>query len=147
MRKCQYCGSEFVVWNWLGCFGFWSGWKRNFWYNGKFPYFRWRFWQFFDRWGHTCWNCGDGGELQFTFFKVRNGMPYDVMTKTFVHLPVHNIPEIRNQLYYMTSPHACMRKDDKKIWDERKQQIIDLVNETLEEQWKLDHPEVTNDNS
>ena len=137
MRKCKHCGSEFVCWNWFVC-PFWGTWKRNFWYNGSFPYFRWKFWRFLDRWHGECWECSS---ITSSFFKVWNGIPNDVLHKTFVHLPKHNIKEIESLLWHSVSQgiHYADKPHDRRVWARRKKMVVDLVKETFDKQWELDH--------
>lgn len=53
MKRCPYCGSLWVCFNWIR--------DKNNQSNGQFFYY------------HECWDCSD---VFHTKFKVRNGIPY-----------------------------------------------------------------------
>jgi len=54
MKRCKYCNSIWVCWNWIHA--------KNFWI-------------------HECWDCGDGiaGSCFETKEKVKNGISYWVL--------------------------------------------------------------------
>lgn len=51
IKKCPYCNSIWVCWNWVN--------YKNI-------------------WGHECWDCTGVNE---TYYKVRNGIPYWILSK------------------------------------------------------------------
>lgn len=136
-RKCDYCDSEFVCWNWFVA-PFWATWMRNISYNSSFPYFRWKFWHFFDRWHGECWHCG---RIVTTFFEVKNGIPNDELRKRFVSLPEHSIREISSALWNIvnTTKHFLDTDHDRKVYENRRKSVLDMVNSLFDEQWILDH--------
>ncbi len=60
MKKCEYCNSIFVCWNW-----FHQSKEKLIELNHR--YFD------SDEWGHECWKCNG---VQITDIKVTNGIPY-----------------------------------------------------------------------
>jgi len=139
MKKCKHCGSEFVCWNWIHT-GFWKTWKLNFWYNNKFPYFRWKFWKFFDRWGHECWNCNN---VIQTLFKVKNGISIDKLHSDFIYLPKHRITDIDAMLWHAINQTKYYKNtdQDKECYATRRKMLHEYIDTFLDEQWKLDHNE------
>ena len=97
MKKCSNCGSIFVAWNWIFS-PFWGTWKCNFFYNSSFPYFRWKFWSFFDRWAGECWDCK---HITFSFFRVRNGIPKEQLEADFKYLPKHEMRDLIEEIHYL----------------------------------------------
>lgn len=61
MKKCEYCRSIFVCWNW-----FHQTEKILQELNSNLNIKN-------DEWGHECWEC-EG--VQITSYKVKNGIPY-----------------------------------------------------------------------
>jgi len=96
-RKCPDCGSIYVCWNWFFCV-FWKTWLANIAFY-KFPYFRWQFWKFFDRWYHECWNCSSG--CFSTFFKVKNGIPPKICDQEFKYEPKHELRDAIEEINYL----------------------------------------------
>ena len=97
-KKCKYCGSEFVCWNWI-----YSPFFRTWWHNlswrpfGKILWHNLKFWKFFDRWNGECWNCSS---CQGTFFKVKYITNED-LHREFKYLPEHEVRDILHELSYL----------------------------------------------
>lgn len=132
-KTCKRCGSEFVCWNWFKS-PFWRTWFRNFFYNNKFPYFRWKFWKFFDRWNSECWDCG--GITTSTFFKVRNGISYSELNDKFVYLPRHKIRDACEVFYWILSQARWHDDDEKNQIDKTMNNSFTEIKEAIEEHWK-----------
>lgn len=64
MKKCEYCGSIWVCWNWF------HQTKENL--NSLNPHKHFEN----DEWGHECWKCDS---VQITSYKVKNGIPYKIL--------------------------------------------------------------------
>ena len=99
-RKCKYCGSEFVFWNWIYS-PFWKTWIYNLQWRWREKIYFWRtlfrFWNFFDRWAAECWNCNS---CQHTFFKVKN-ISHEDLKKEFKDLPEHEMRDQIEELNYL----------------------------------------------
>ena len=68
IRRCPYCDSIWVCWNWIHAFG---GDRKA--YENANPHYKP---EDLKDWGHECWDC----DLQFeTHRKVRYGMPYWIL--------------------------------------------------------------------
>ncbi len=133
-RKCKYCNSEFVSWNWVHS-PFWATWFINFSYY-KFPYFRYDFWNFFDRYYGECWNCDHGIQ---TFFKVKNGMPDEEREEKFVHLPKHGLRRNIEELWWIQDQSKYFTKNEKHKFEHRLNNLISSIKENFDEQWELDN--------
>jgi len=74
MRRCPYCNSIYVCWNWVHVdkdkLTELNPWRKPF---------------EFDHWGHECWDCDN---VMQTTHKVTNGMPY------FIAVRLHRIKYI-----------------------------------------------------
>jgi hypothetical protein len=140
-KKCKHCGSEFVSWNWI--YGpFWKTWYMN---AIQYPRFILKFWRFFDRWTGECWNCG---QLNYTFFKVKKGIPKNVLNETFVFLPRHQLRGIYEDLQWIITQSKHYSLKEKHKLEYRLDIVIEEIKEMVEEQWKLDEKErPINDNA
>ena len=72
MRRCPYCKSIFVCWNWIHAYG---GDRRA--YEKANPHIDPKD---LKDWGHECWDCEGCSE---THAKVRNGMPYWILRRFY----------------------------------------------------------------
>lgn len=68
MKKCPYCGSIWVCWNWLHFT------KESM--NQKLLELHINYRHATDKWGHGCWKCDNAFE---TAEKVKNGIPYWIL--------------------------------------------------------------------
>jgi len=115
-KKCKYCGSEFVCWNWMYCRTF-KTWWGNF--IKGFPCAWKRPWIFVtQRWAGECWECQ---RIIHTIFKVRNGISYDTLKETFVYLPKHELRDSIEEINYLFY-------DGYKVWiKERCDERLDIA--------------------
>ena len=131
MRKCKYCESEFVCWNAFGPFKFWKTWTYNTYRNPQ--WWQLKFWKYFDRWSHECWNCNRG--CGSTFFKVKDGLTYEQLKEQFVWKPKHEINSLDEELWYLTSTaHKWLWSDLK--YAERVHILCDELKKSLMEHWE-----------
>ena len=72
IRRCEHCCSLFVCWNWF------IGNKQWIKDHNK-PHYDNTPLELIPNYGHECWDCGN---VQETYKRVRNGIPYWVL-KTF----------------------------------------------------------------
>jgi len=72
MKKCPYCNSIWVCWNWIYAFG---GDRKA--YEEANPHLDPKS---LKNWGHECWDCDSCFE---TYKKVRNGIPYWVLKRFY----------------------------------------------------------------
>ena len=94
MKRCSYCNSEFVCLNWIHCRTI----KRYIKVCIDMKHIISPAGYIKNRWSHECWNCGC---VSSTMFKVRFGMDYNTLKKTFVLKPHHILR------YYFDN--MCMR--------------------------------------
>lgn len=96
-RQCKYCGSELVCWNWIhfGVMATIKSWISTM----KFQHRYKNLISFFSHnWVGECWECG---KCIHTVFKVRNGIPKDVLNSTYVYLPKHELRDEFDELSYL----------------------------------------------
>jgi len=79
LRKCEFCGSIFVTWNWFSSLGKIRKVKLVD-VDKQFPYGRSVEIIHDLKWNHECWICNN---VQHTNHKVRNGIPYKLLCYLF----------------------------------------------------------------
>lgn len=79
MRKCAYCKSVFVCWNWF------------FQTKEKLQEFNPTLNIKNDEWGHECWKCNG---VQISSSKVKNGLPYWLLKFIFKYFIKHEYKEL-----------------------------------------------------
>jgi len=72
IRRCPYCNSIWVCWNWVYAFG---GDRKA--YEEANPHIDPKN---LKDWGHECWSCGGFSE---TYKKIRTGIPYWFLKKFY----------------------------------------------------------------
>jgi len=78
-RRCKYCGSIWVCWNWFKGDRKWIKEHNPYFYKSDIKL------KDIEVWGHECWKCGN---CSSTKNKVLNGISYNYLKKNFKDLGV-----------------------------------------------------------